>query len=116
MTEEKFYVNDTYILKKDLPTVKKGVEFVIKDDEHGVLYILAVNQISFCLKGLDDFDEWFEKMENKKNNGFEPYIPNECPFRKHEFCPNCGSPTKFIEKAFRYGCTNKNCGAYYSLE
>ena len=72
MNGTKFCVNDTYILKKDLPTIRKGTEFIIKDDMHGQLYILAVNQISFPLRGFDNFYDWFEKKEEKL---WKPIIP-----------------------------------------
>ena len=58
-------VNDVYVLKKDLPNIKKGTEFIIKDDLRGNLYIMAINQASFPLEGIENFKEWFEQLEKK---------------------------------------------------
>ena len=57
--------NDEYKLKKDLPNIKAGETFIVKSDEHGFLYLVIVNKISLALMEINNFDEWFKKVEKK---------------------------------------------------
>ena len=66
MTAEKFTINDTYILKKDLPHVKAGLEFLVKDCHNSdELYLMAINKESFLISQIENFDEWFEKKDRR---------------------------------------------------
>lgn len=59
-----FKVNETYILKKDLPHIKAGTEFLVKDCYNSnELFLTAICQESFKISDIVNFNEWFEKKE-----------------------------------------------------
>jgi len=100
-----FKENDIYILKKDLPNIRKGTEFIIKREEHGYLYIVAINQESFLICGIKNFDEWFEKKENVKQYQNDDLIQSLGGFTKEELEHILDEEIKLTEEADYYKIT-----------
>lgn len=76
-------INEQYILKKDLPSIKAGEVFIVKDSINtDDLYMVAVNKVSFNFNEIENFDEWFALAKDK--------------------CEHCGIP--FRKSAEYYEC------------
>ncbi len=59
-----------YRLKKNLPCAKAGEIFREDFDENNIVYLYqesyGIKQHKICLEDIDNFDEWFEEVEEPK--------------------------------------------------
>lgn len=85
-------VNDEFILKKDLPHMKAGAIFVVKDC-HGSdeLYLMAINKESIKISDIVNWWEWFERKNENNCVKCNKFLPEYDEFYECKLMYNNGA-------------------------